>query len=115
VLLADFLSSVDERVSSDLLAQLIDEQVQPLVVGLIRNKLLVSLRPADESDVNQDAWIDKLEAYVKTVAAERRSTDSERFCELKMAAVSMQRTRFRPRFLLFMWNTIAVPVISTLY
>ncbi len=49
------MSSVDERSSSDLLSRLIEERVHPLSERIIRMKLGVSLRRADDRRVTDDA------------------------------------------------------------
>lgn len=88
----DFLKAGDDVASADCLTALIGGSVEPLVKGLIRGKLHVSLQIHDERQINQDAHdlvsevktliidklnklktangngrIDNLEAYVSTV------------------------------------------------
>src|SRR4051812_27416372 len=54
-LLLPFLCAKDEVESEKLLAQLIDEQVDPVITKIIKSKLRVPLNPAQGSERNQDA------------------------------------------------------------
>lgn len=88
-----FLQAEDQKGSSDFLALLIDESVEPAIKAYIRGKLHVSLHTSDERQINQDgidlvsevktliiakltklksgnghAPIDNLETYVKATA-----------------------------------------------
>jgi hypothetical protein len=55
VLLLPFLCAKDEAESERLLAQLLSEQVEPVITRIIKNKLRVPLSPAQGQERNQDA------------------------------------------------------------
>lgn len=92
-LLGDFMASVDHTESANILAEMIDRRIDPIVRAVIRGKLYVSLNPEDDRQINRDAFdllseiktliiskltvlkagsktarIANLEAYVRTIA-----------------------------------------------
>ena len=91
-----YVAAAGEVESAEILAALFDQVIDPQIRSLVRNKLHVTLRPADDSKVNQDAFdlvgdirvlilnklrllraspggqqIADLEAYVRTVASNK--------------------------------------------